>query len=100
MIRPRVNVTFTFHVTQNTVRLSYKNQPVTAAQDSNQCFLYVVRNVTNALLHCVRECQVTSDASLYTDVKLQTVKWTGISYGGIATRYGLDYLGIEFRSGE
>jgi hypothetical protein len=84
MIRPRLNFTFTFtftfHVTQNTARLNYKNQPVTAAQDSNQSFLYVVRNVTNALLHYVRERQVTSDASLYTDVKgLQLVKWTGTS---------------------
>ena len=82
MIRPRVNFTFTFtfHVTQNTVLLNYKNQPVTAAQDSKQCFLYVVRNVTNPLLHCVRECKVTSDGSLYTDTKgLQIVMWTGIS---------------------
>jgi hypothetical protein len=84
MICPRVNFTFTFtftfHVTQTTVRLNYKNQPVTAAQDSNQCFLYVVRNATKALLHSVSEWQVTSNASLYTNAKgLQIVKWTGIS---------------------
>jgi len=84
MISPKVNFTFTFtftfHVTQKTVRLNDKNQSVTAAQDSNQCFLYVVRNVTNALLHCVSKCHVTSDVSLYTDAKgFQIVKWTGIS---------------------